>query len=472
MRLPRAVLPTVLAVTALGAGTGAGLQEQAARVTGDALGAPTASTPVLSVRRLPTVVAAPVADRRLRADLAAWALSAPGPSCATVVDPDGATVLAHQPATPLVPASTAKLLTAAAALHVLGPDHRFRTVVRGQAPVEGVVAGDLHLVGGGDPILATGAYADRFPRQPQLRTDMAVLADAVRAAGIRRVEGSVVGDETRYDTQRYVPGWPGRYLDQNVVGPLSALSVNDSFARYPGDGGDRLEPAGEPAVHAAAVLTLLLAERGIEVVGPPRAGPAPEAPELGAVESEPLTAVVGQLLRESDNMVAELLVKELGRTAGDPSTAGGAAVLRRALEDLGLDTTGLAVADGSGLSTDNRLTCELLTDVLLHPEVGPTLEEGMAVAGETGTLTDAFEGTSLEGVLAAKTGSLNAVAALAGSVTDDDGPVTFAFVANDPDGRIDEAPVLAAQAALGQILLAWPQVPDLDALGPADPRGR
>jgi hypothetical protein len=57
-------------------------------------------------------------------------------------------------------------------------------------------------------------------------------------------------------------------------------------------------------------------------------------------------------------------------------------------------------------------------------------------------------------------------------VTDDDGPVTFAFVANDPDGRIDEEPVRAAQAALGQILLAWPQVPDLDVLGPEDSRGR
>lgn len=472
MRLRRTILPVVLAVTALGSGTGAGLQEQAARATAGALGGPTAATPVLSVRRLPSAVAAPVADRRLRADLAGWAASAPGSSCATVVDPEGATVLAHQPAALLVPASTAKLLTAAAALRVLGPDHRFRTVVRGQAPVEGVVAGDLYLVGGGDPTLATGAYADRFPRQPQLRTDMATLADAVQAAGVRRVEGSVVGDESRYDAQRYVAGWPARYIEQNVVGPLSALSVNDSFARYPGDGGDRLEAAEEPAVHAAGVLTLLLAERGIEVVGPPRAGPAPEAPELGAVESAPLPEVVDQLLRESDNMVAELIVKELGRTAGDPSTAGGAAVLGRALDDLGLDTAGLVVADGSGLSTDNRLTCRLLTDVLLHPEVGSTLQEGLAVAGESGTLTDAFEGTSLEGVLAAKTGSLNAVAALAGSVTDDDGPVTFAFVANDPDGRIDEGPVRAAQAALGQILLAWPQVPDLDALGPEDPRSR
>lgn len=472
MRIRRAILPTVLAVVMLGSGTTAALQERAARTATDPLGGPVAATPVLSVRRLPTVVAAPVADRRLRADLAEWAASAPGPSCATVVDPDGGTVLAHEPDGPLVPASTTKLLTAAAALHVLGSEHRFRTVVRGSEPVDGVVVGNVHLVGGGDPVLATTAYADRFPRQPQLRTDVAALADAVQAAGVRRIEGSVVGDESRYDTQRYVAGWPGRYLDQNVVGPLSALSVNDSFARYPGDGGDRLEPADEPAVHAAAVLTLLLAERGVEVVGPPSAGPAPDAPELAAVESAPLPEVVDQLLRESDNMVAELLVKELGRTAGDPSTAGGAVVVTAALADLGLDVAALAVADGSGLSTDNRLTCRLLTDVLLHPEVGRPLQEGLAVAGESGTLTEAFEGTSLEGALAAKTGSLNAVAALAGTVTDDDGTVAFAFVANDPDGRIDEEPVRAAQAALGQILLAWPQVPDLEALGPAAPRER
>ncbi|MGV3760443.1 MAG: D-alanyl-D-alanine carboxypeptidase/D-alanyl-D-alanine endopeptidase, partial [Actinomycetota bacterium] len=294
----------------------------------------------------------------------------------------------------------------------------------------------------------------------------------VVAAGVRRIEGSVVGDEARYDAQRYVAGWPERYLAQRVGGPLSALSVNDSFARYPGDGGEDLEPADDPAAHAAAVLTALLVERGVEVVGPPRSGPAPDAPELAAITSAPLPEILDQLLRESDNMVAELLVKELGRTVGDPTTAGGALVVARALAELGLDTAGLVVADGSGLSTDDRATCTLLIDVLRHPEVGETLQAGLAVAGETGTLAEAFEGTSLEGVLAAKTGSLNAVAGLAGTVSDDDGPLTFAFVANDPDGRIDEEPVLAAQAALGQILLAWPQVPDVEALGPRDPRER
>lgn len=461
-----------LAVTAVGAATAAAVQERAAHVEGHAVGGPVAVTPVLSARRLPTVVAAPVAERRLRADLAAWAASAPGPSCATVVDPEGEVVLAHGPAGPLVPASTTKLLTAAAALHVLGPDHVFRTVVRAAPPVDGVVAGDLHLVGGGDPVLATDAYADRFPRQPQLRTDVAALADAVVAAGVRRIEGSVVGDESRYDAQRYVAGWPDRYRAQNVVGPLSALSVNDGFARYPGDGGARLEPAEDPATHAAAVLTLLLVERGVQVVGPPRAGPAPGAPELAALESAPLPEVLRQLLAESDNMVAELLVKELGRTAGDPSTAGGVAVVGAALAELGLDTSELVVADGSGLSTDNRLSCAVLADVLAHPAVGEALRARLAVAGRSGTLAEAFEGTSLEGVLAAKTGSLNAVAALAGTVTDDDGPLTFAFVVNDPDGRIDREPVRAAQAALGQILLAWPQAPDPAALGPAAPRLR
>ncbi|MFP5256786.1 MAG: D-alanyl-D-alanine carboxypeptidase/D-alanyl-D-alanine-endopeptidase [Acidimicrobiia bacterium] len=471
MRLRGAVLPVLLAAAALGSGGAAAIEEQAARGRADPVGGPAAVTPVLSARRLPEVVAAPVADRRLRADLAAWAASAPGPSCARVVDARGETVLATGADGLLIPASTTKLVTAAAALHVLGAEHRFRTVVRGPVPVDGVVAGDLHLVGGGDPVLATSRYADRFPRQPQLRTDVAALADAVQAAGIRRIEGSVVGDESRYDVERYVPGWPARYLDQNVVGPLSALSVNDSFARHPGDGGDRLEPAPDPAVHAAAVLTILLAERGVEVVGPPRAGVAPDVPELAAIESAPLSEVVDQLLRESDNMVAELLVKELGRATGDPSTAGGTAVVARAIGELGLDTTGLVVADGSGLSTDNRLGCRVLTDLLLHPEVGSTLRAGLAVAGESGTLVEAFEGTSLEGALAAKTGSLNAVSALAGTVTDDDGRLTFAYVANDPDGRIEEDPVRAAQAALGQILLSWPQVPDLDALGPAEPRG-
>lgn len=475
MRFRRAVLPAVLAVGALAGGTVAAVGEAGAAADGSPVGGPTLTTPVLSARRVPSVVAAPIADRRLRADLAEWASLVPEPACALVVDPGGEVVLDHRAAEALVPASTAKLLTAAAALEVLGPEHRFRTVVRGPAPVDGVVPGDLHLVGGGDPVLSTPEYLTRYRRQPQVHTDLTALVDAIESAGVRRVEGRVVGDEGRYDQARWVDGWPPRYVEQHQTGPLSALLVNDGLTQWPTPERWReLVAAPEPAVHAAAELVRLLEARGIEVVGDAAAGPAPaEAPELAAVESPPLAEVVRQLLQESDNTTAELLVKELGAAVGEPTTVGGLAVVRAALEQLGLDLAGVDLRDGSGLSIDSRVSCRVLVEVLRHPTVGPLLRERLAVAGRSGTLAEAFVDTSLEEALEAKTGSLRMVRSLAGFVTDDDGAFTFAFIANDDerDGWLDEGPVRLAQASLGQILLSWPQIPDLEALGPTPPPG-
>ena len=473
MRFWRAAPTVVLALAALTGGTAAGVQEREARADPKPLGGPRLATPVLSVRRLPTVVAAPIADRRLRADLQAWAAGAPESSCATVVDADGQVVLDLRGDAALVPASTTKLLTATAALEALGPEHRFRTPLLGPAPVDGVVPGDVVLVGGGDPVLASPDYVARYERQPQVHTDLDRLAEAVAAQGIRRIDGAVVGDEGRYDRERYVPGWPARYVEQDQIGPLSALAVNDGFARYPSrDEWQELVPAADPATEAAGVLTRLLEARGVEVGGQPRAGAAGAAAvELAAVESEPLTEIVRQLLQESDNSTAELLLKELGHRVGNPTTLGGRDQLLAILAADGHDLTGTVLADGSGLSLDDRVPCRLLAALLRDPETGEVLRTRLAVAGRSGTLTKAFLGTSLEGVLHAKTGSLNSVSALAGTADDGDGELTFAYLVNDPDGRIDEAAAVAAQAALGQVLLSWPQVPALDALGPHPPVG-
>jgi D-alanyl-D-alanine carboxypeptidase/D-alanyl-D-alanine-endopeptidase (penicillin-binding protein 4) len=421
-------------------------------------------TPVLSVRRVPSVVAAPIAGRRLLADLDALTPRFPAGTCLVVEGPD--LRFTHRPDVAMVPASTQKLLTATAALEVLDPEARFRTTaVAPSEPAAGVVAGDLALIGGGDPLLATGDYMSRFPRQPQLFTDLDGLAASIAEAGIERIEGAVVGDEQRFDRARYVPGWPQRYLDQHVIGPMSALVVNDGFAVYPtaADRAAELEPAAEPAEEAAAVLTRLLEARGVEVAGAPRAGPAPRGGvEVGAVESAPLRDVVGQLLRESDNGTAELVLKEIGRTAGTPTTAGGASVVAEVVADLGDPT----VVDGSGLALDDRVTCQLLVDLLQRPGTGAVIDDLLAVAGVTGTLTDRFQGTELEAVLRAKTGSLTSVASLAGIVEDDDPPLTFAFVVNVPPPDAVPDGVGELQRDVGQVLAAWPRVPDVAVLGP------
>jgi D-alanyl-D-alanine carboxypeptidase/D-alanyl-D-alanine-endopeptidase (penicillin-binding protein 4) len=459
-----------LAVAALVGGGGAVLLEAGVPVGAEPVGGGRVQTPVLSARRAPTVVAAPIADRRLRTDLEQWASAAGPDSCAVVVEPDGDVVLDHRADAAVIPASTTKLLTATGALEALGADARFRTTAVAAAPaVGGVIAGDLTLVGGGDPLLATADYLDHFERQPQIATSFEGLAQQLVAAGVRQITGSVVGDESRLDQQRYVAAWPSRYIDQDQVGPLSALQLNDGFSEYPTAPGvfEDLVQAPDPPAQAAAVLTFLLEANGIDVVGAPRTGVAPAgAVEVAAAESPPMTEVVTELLRESDNMTAELLVKELGRVAGDPTTAGGVAALAATLSRAGLDVSRAAFVDGSGLAVEDRVTCSLLVDALRRPDTGPVLLEALPVAGESGTLVERFVGTALAGHLRAKTGSLNAVASLAGVVEDADGAVTFAYVANAPGGRIDEAAVVAAQQQLGEILLAWPRVPDASVLGP------
>jgi serine-type D-Ala-D-Ala carboxypeptidase/endopeptidase (penicillin-binding protein 4) len=420
-----------------------------------------ADAPVLSARRLPSVLARAVSDRRLEEGLADVIAVAPEPTCLTV-GIEGRTVFASSPDVPLTPASTLKLVTARAVLAELDPEGRFRTaVVAAGPPAGGIVEGDLWFVGGGDPILATAAWAQRFPRQPALTTSLDALADRVRDAGVVEVRGAVVGDETRYDAQRYVPTWPDRYRAAGQTGPLSALSVDDGF----------LWPGGtafpDPATGAAAVLTRLLQERGIVVGGPPRSGTAPAGADVVAsIESPPLADVVGHMLRESDNGSAELLLKELGLQAkGEGSTTAGIAAATRHLEASGLPVDGFRMLDGSGLDPENRLTCRLLQDILDGVEPDDPIDAGLPVGGRSGTLTSRFLDDTLVERVRAKTGSIRAVAALAGFVEEDGDPtLTFSYVVNGLPLDADAGPLYDAVA---RVLVDHPDAPDLAELGPS-----
>jgi D-alanyl-D-alanine carboxypeptidase/D-alanyl-D-alanine-endopeptidase (penicillin-binding protein 4) len=454
---------------------GAAAAVEASETAAEPVGGPVPATPVLSARRVPGLIAAPVADRRLTAALDGLVARQSGTTCLTVSS-SGRTVYTHGPDVALVPASIEKLFTAVAALEVLGPDHRLRTrVVAAAEPVAGVVAGDLWLVGGGDPLLATDSYLARFRRQPQIATDAEGLADAVVAAGVTRVAGAVVGDESRFDSTRYVDEWPARFIEQDQSGPISALTIDDNFATFPPSPEVPVPdetPAPDPPVQAASVLTGLLAQRGVTVAAPPSSGVAPtDAAELAVVESPPMSELVAQMLRESDNQTAEVLVKEIAVARGRPgTTADGVAEIAEVLGELGLPVAGSVVADGSGLAGSNRHTCELVRAVLDRGGPESPIGAGLPVAGTTGTLERRFVGTPLAGRLQAKTGTLNTVTALAGFLATDPGArVTFSFVVNlAPDDRVDDAD-LALQEELALLLLRYPEGPPLDALGPLPP---
>lgn len=398
------------------------------------------TTPVLSARRTPEALLDTRRDQSVAAAVATIPARIPGASCLVVAEA-GRPLVEHQPDQPLTPASTQKLLVGAAVLTLLGPDATFRTTAVTATPSSGgVVEGDLFIVGGGDPLLATDAYIARQADPAKPATRIEDLADAIVAAGVQQITGSVVGDGTRYDDVRDIPSWPQRYRDQVAAGPLSGLGVNDGLETFtetevPVNPG---RPAADPPAHTAEVLSELLEARGVAIAGPARSGAAPDgAIEVAAIESPPVHTVVAQMLRYSDNTTAELLVKEIGvLTASEGSTPAGLAGLASTLAGEGVAVDGVALTDGSGLDLGNRATCRSLAQVLTLPDVHEPLVEGLAVAGESGTLAGRMQGTAAAGNLRAKTGSLRNVAALAGVVDGADGRTyAFAYITNLPEGE-------------------------------------
>ncbi len=428
------------------------------------------ATPVLSARRAPEVVAAPVADRRLADDLQGWLVDSPTDTCLVVAN-EGREVFAHNPHAAVTGASTQKLITATGLLLAHGPDVTLRTeVVAAAPPAGGVVTGDLYVVGGGQADLGTPAWPEMGPgTRERVIQDVDGLVAAISAAGITRIEGSVVGDGSRYDDDRYQSSLAPRLIDQDQIGPIGGLMVNDGFAGFsPARTNTDTVPAADPAADAARVITERLQAHGVTVVGAPRAGDAPEgAAAVASVESPPLSQVVADMLTTSDNETAEAALKEIGvATSGEGTWAAGVAGLTALLAEQGVAMEGLQVADGSGLTIDNRLTCGTLVDVLTLEGTGPVVRDGLAVAGETGTLADRWIGTEVAGRLRGKTGTLRNVTALAGEVEPTQGGgLTFAYVANVPDPREVTAGEVGIDD-LAHILVQYPRGVDMAALEP------
>lgn len=435
------VLVALLLVAGLGGASawGAWQNEQVPDPVAVQLASARVATPLLSMRRTPHALLQPRRDAAVIAAVASIPERQPGASCLVVTD-QGRELFASNGEAPRVPASTQKLLVGAAILDVLGPETVFQTSVLSTVkPTGGVVSGDVWLVGGGDPLLTTDAFRARNGELPRRFTHIEDLADAVVAAGVTRIEGSIVGDGTRYDRVYDVESWPARYREQVSAGPLAGLTVNQGLETFtpelvainPG------RPAADPPAHAARVLTDLLEDRGVEVVGTASSGAAPEGAEaVASIDSLPLVDIVAEIMQWSDNTGAELLLKELGvRVSGEGSTAVGRAALVSTLAGMGAQIDGLAPVDGSGLDLNNTVTCRTLTSTL--DQAGPLspLASTLAVAGESGTLRNRLVDSAVAGRVLAKTGSLRHVMALAGFAQSDAGPTyTFAIISNVADG--------------------------------------
>ena len=418
-------------------------------------------TPVLSLRRAPLALAASTNDNLLATALAPVADMVGDTSCLTV-EVDGRRVLDDGGATQVTPASNLKLLVASVALETLGADYTFATQLKGSVS-GGTVVGDLYFVGGGDPLLSTADYPSKQKYPTTNPTSVESLVAKLSAAGVTSIEGNVVGDDSRYDAERFVPTW-GPAISGIEAGPLSALMVNDatssvvpgSTARY-----------ANPALGATKDLIRVLQKAGITVGGAAKTATAPpEAGVLAVEQSVPLSAVLGEMLTTSDDNTAELLLKELGVHAGTRGTRqAGNAVVLATLEARGMDTSAISLVDGSGLDSANLVTCNVIMRILDHESVTNPIGVGLPIAGRTGTLTTQFLGTDMVGRMHAKTGSLRNAKALSGYVTSTGGTITFSMILDFANAS-DTSKYEPIWAALATALGTYPAGPTPEQLQP------
>jgi len=437
-------------------------------------------TPVLSIRRAPSLLTSPRANAELSSALADWVTTLPATSC-FVVAAGGDVIFEHQPSLPVAPASNMKLLTAYAALESLGPDFRFvtRVMAETEPDADGLIEADLYVIGGGDPVLMSPEYVAVLPpADNKTFTSIADLTDQTLAANVATIYGGVVVDESRYDEQRSVDGWPASYASQQA-GALSAAMLDqgmvgwrDGYASQVGVAEPPLLPrASEPAIEFGTNFDDMLEATVLISRAPRKAAPdeldLDALVELASISSPPLTDIVAQMLVNSDNTTAEMIVKELAVANGQTGhTDSGLLALRSTMATAGLDDPDFLPLDGSGLNADSTLTCDLVRRVLDDPEHKTDLRAGLAVAGESGTLADSFIGTKFEGRLRAKTGFLSSVSALSGYYTTDRGvEVTFAMIVNSEE-PIGPENIVAWQANLPDLLAPYPIGPPLSQLGP------
>ncbi len=395
------------------------------------------------------------------------------------------TLYEHNADTVLTPASSLKLLVAATALDKLGPDFTYKTNVYARGRIhKNTLQGDIIIKGGGDPVLATDDLED--------------LAKQVKAAGITFVRGDIIVDDSFFDGQRLGWGWSWEGLPYYYSAEISALNLNRNtvavFVRPAKQVGAKAEvslvpetdylavtdtattgaagsrktiwvrrPLGqnvvqvggsipvdaqvtrreapvtmsEPQLYAGCVFAGALADQGIIISGSVRSGKAVVDDKLLCSHtSPPLSEIIRLLIKPSDNLIAEVLLKTIGAVArGKGSSAAGVEVEKEVLKGYGLDMSALSIVDGSGLSKLNCISARNLVTLLtaLHKtEHGKFLIDALPIAGVDGTLAYRMKGTAAEKNVRAKTGTLAKVVSLSGYVTTKSGEqLVFSIIFNN-----------------------------------------
>jgi len=404
----------------------------------------------------------------------------------------GQSIFSHNPDLLLKPASNMKVVTSATAIALLGPEFRFKTSFYASRPPDeaGVIHGDFYIKGGGSPGLVGEEWW--------------LIARRIRSLGITRIEGDLIGDDTYFDDTRRGPRWPSPVVDNPYNAPVSALScfyssvgitvrptspgkapeifldpfpsyfkvVNRAVTSSQGldlrvgrqwDGEQNIIhvegriPAGaapistyrsveEPTVYALSAFRDAALKEGITIAGTLKRGVLPKGSRLVHVhESKPLADLIQDMNKESNNFMAESVLKAIGaETAGPPGTSQkGAAAVKRYLESLGVGTEGLVQVDGSGLSPENRVSANILARLLLAThenfQAAPEFMASLPIGGIDGTLDHRMMGTPATRKIRAKTGFINGVSSLSGYAWNENGRLLiFSIVVNDSGGGLGD----------------------------------
>jgi D-alanyl-D-alanine carboxypeptidase/D-alanyl-D-alanine-endopeptidase (penicillin-binding protein 4) len=394
----------------------------------------------------------------------------------------------------LVPASVAKLITVASATEAVGWNYRFETTIRATGPIEGgVLHGDLIVAGSGDPSIGGRAGGD-----------LTGFVNAVTAAGIRRIEGRVIGNDDFLEEPRPQLAWAWDDLGYStgvIFGALNFAENRMLVTIAPGEAegaptrltvephatsrpilnrsvtgarrsGQALWPeqrpaeafltvdgtipagamparlqvsVGNPTAWFADVLRYRLVEAGVEITGRAMdiddAVPRPDTSSgqvLDTYRSEPLSALVQPLLKESINLYAEAVLRLNAPRGSFPTNDAALAGLVSRLDGWGIPRNSYQIVDGSGLSRRNVVAPETLLAVLQRMAASPDASafvRGLPIAGRDGSLEGRMRGTAAEGNLRAKTGTMSNIRSLAGYVTTrDQERLAFVILLNNFEG--------------------------------------
>ena len=415
----------------------------------------------------------------------------------------GEVVAEYSPQSSLTPASSMKTLTTSTILHILGRNFRFRTELQydGRITPDGTLEGNLYLKGYGDPTFCSSL----MDGVPNAETTMILIVQGLRAAGIKRVKGAVVGDDSAFDNSP-PPTWAWEDLGNAYGATATGLNVCDNqyyviinqsnrigepptmgevtpsipnmqltndLTTSPADSEENAQIYGAPNSSARTVAGTLPAGRGSLRVSGSMPEPAYFAAHLlrqtldkeGIAVSEPITTmrallssgranysprttlythlsptlleIVRRTNQKSNNLYAETLLKAVGYyKTGIGSSTMGAKVVKAFLESKGIDTRGVYVEDGSGLSSRNAIPTavfvSLMRSIALDAPMYADFVETLPLAGVSGTLEKWFHGTPAEGIIRAKTGTLRRVLSYTGYAPTRHGRlVAFSLVVNN-----------------------------------------